>query len=479
VILAPLPISQLPPPSPKGKGHGPEDDLWREVMLGVHGKKVFGVPRWPQFVGFTKLGGMGSDNWGIEAAAAWYAHRPEKLIDGLDAGAWWRRLTSYYLGEVAGPGDLVYFQASEPVSSTYDGFWLGGVLAMLYLARRRGDGETEAAIGRLLAMWARVCALISGPAASEIEIIGLKGREVLKNSGHDIPSTLGIGGRSNPFHAKQDPRSLVLAEILGLPCSHPWPARDPWSNWYLQIASMLKGDFGLSVDEVADLRAVVGARPMGVGVAARDRLAAGLGSTKWKEFDVALFADALVGWMPQCPNGNSAYTPGSVLRLDGSRITHLYPWPGAKSSGLSSGFASLAGGELLVSSGYSTLPPQVISSPILRHWSFGPEGAFRVLGQAGGGDEGSPVDPGPEPEPPTGDRQEDQDRAAGLLLGLQVSKRDGGPRARLVGELTSGAVSTERMAQLVADARRLGVGPKQAQAEQWREAIAIMEGLAK
>jgi hypothetical protein len=89
--------------------------------------------------------------------------------------------------------------------------------------------------------------------------------------------------------------------------------------------------------------------------------------------------------------------------------------------------------------------------------------------------EPEPVDPGtePEPEPPFPDLA----NAADLIENLTVRKQKKNDKAQIVAQLRSGDLDDDALDNLIARVRDLGIGEGQEQADRWRQAIAILEGV--
>lgn len=462
------------PPIGRGKDAGPEDRLWRELMLALWGVPI-DRPTWPSQCSMRVYDKPSSRNWPPLSAATWYAADPTRAIDGRTAAQWWRDWCGWQLGEKrgnSGPEVLRFFGADEVLSNTYDGMTIGSALAVLWASRQRGDTVTEAAVSAYLAAWVTVAALASAAPCSSIQVHSLAGTAAPKlPAGMNLPSVAGIGARSTPNHAVADPRALLLAELIAWPgAAHPWPKKDPWDFWFLQIAARCEGDFGLAPDLTADARAVIRDND----VEAMDRLAAGLTGTSWVGFEIRRWKDLVVGIMPECRNGNTAWVPASAARPH-SVMELWFPWPKAKPGNLGSGRAWVddESGKLRVTSGFvkpaQPLPElQLPSEPPLRHWLFARDG-FRLMGEptsiGGSGGAGEPT-PDDIPPPP------DLHHAADLLAGLQLAAKDRGRRDAIVIALRAGDDPEPYLPIIRAWFRP---DSPQVQAAQWREALEILE----
>jgi hypothetical protein len=444
-ILQPVSPDTIPPLGP-GKDAQPEDRLWRELMLAL-AKRPIPNPTWPQLCSVHVYDRPTSRNWPPLSTATWYVADPDRVIDGRTAAQWWRDWSGWQLGSKSGPHRvrdtaaaeawwkqwnddpahrdsgpevLRVFGSDEVLSNTYDGMTIGSALAVLTTSRQRGDTVTAAAVSAFLAVWVAAAALASAAPSTAVHVHGLDGRGTPKlPQGLNLPAVVGIGARSTPNHAVADPRALLLAEMIAWPgARHPWPARDPWDFWFLQIAARCDGDFGLSPELTADARAVI----QNNDVEAMDRLAADLAGTAWVGFEIRRWSDLVVGIMPECRNGNTAWVPASAARPNGV-IELWFPWPKAKPGNLGSGRAEVdESGKLRVTSAFvkpaQPLPElQLPAEPPLRHWLFTREG-FRLAGQppAPGGTGGT-GEPGKDKQPgggPGGETPSVESRLAAL-----------------------------------------------------------------
>jgi hypothetical protein len=400
------------PPLGAGRDAQPEDRLWRELLLSLWGLPV-SEPMWPRFCSMHVYDQPSSRNWPALAAAAWIAAEPDRIIDGRSAPQWWQDWSGWQLSgkssphrvrdtaavadwwerwsadplrRDSAPAALRLFGSDEVLSNTYDGMTLGAALTALVVARRRQDLDTQAALSSALAVWVAANALAATAPADTLSIYNLEGTITPRlPQGANLPTLVGIGARSTPNHAAADPRALLLAELIDWPdAQHPWPLRDPWEYWFLQIAALCDNDFGLAPDLAADARAVISTSDPD----AMDRLATSLAGTRWVGFEIRRWPDLVVGIMPECRNGNTAWVPASAARPHG-RTELWFPWPKAKPGNLSSGKAWIDdSGTLRVASGFGDLPGLPLpAEPPLRHWIFAPEG-FQPAGAAPAGGAG-------------------------------------------------------------------------------------------
>lgn len=374
-LLSPAPISQIPPLG-KSKDANPEDVLWRLLMKAIYGLAVEDL--WSKWCRFAALAGQGSDNWPLMAAAVWLWSSSARVIEGFDARGWWRQFFRWQLGiDKDAPGDIIYFCMSEIWSNTYDGMNVGSVLAVRLWAIRNNDAELLDLTGRWLTVWCASLALASGPPPRKIlsHTPGKVSEIKLPKQGINLPSLVQIGGRSTPLHYIDDPRTMLFAEMIRWPnASHPWPKRDAWEFWFLQISSMCGDDFiDGHVADSALRRAVEGS------LDACDYLVARLSGVRFKgNFEVWRWDDGTVlGIMPEVINGNTGAVLASVILPDGT-CEHLYPWEGAKPKDMGSGRARVEAGAVWAESSYGKCGP--VSLPAgepARKWIFGPEG-FKV-----------------------------------------------------------------------------------------------------
>ncbi len=463
------------PPLGKGRQGGDEDVLWREMIAAINGIRL--PPEvWKKRAGNVQgLAGMGSDNHGQMSWAVWYLLEPDREFFGLTARQAWRQLSAWFLGTQPPPveGDLCFFQASEPLSNDYDGYTLGSWLAVWDRALATGDQETAEAMKGLVVAWAAIVALSSMPPASGIISHHLEGSNTIRNPSLTL-ARVAVGARSTAQHLHADPASLILTDLIGYPGTHPQPnngKKGPFNFWYLQISGRRAGKW-LPADIAADLRATIDG-----DLEAADRVAALVPQTaRWKgTIEIWRWQDLVLGVVPKCLNGNTAWNPLSVVHRDGP-LESWFPWPKPKSKNLDSANVRIENGEAHVQSGFGALPSfRLPDAAPLRRYVLDEKNGFRVEGA----DVVSvPKEPEPKREPViTGDRTSDRAaelaRAIDLLAGLKLGNKQRAQQAQVVADLRQGA---NPQSVLPAIRTWFRVDATQEQSARWREAIAILEG---
>jgi hypothetical protein len=482
-VLTPVPeIKQFSdiPPIGKGKGIGPEDFLWREVVALVN-RVPLEKATWPQHAGnFEGLGGEGSDNHGQMASAAWYLAEPKTRIAGRTAAEFWLQCAAGQLGEWAdAPGDAGLFQLSEPTSNDYDGYTVGGSWCTVWdRALATGDSETAAAMEKLVTTWAAMVTLMSTwPTADSFVVHRLKEDTTHKNPSRTL-SRCSAGARSTSSHLHADPASLILTDLIRFPGKHPHPKGDPWDFWYLQITAR-RADW-LPESIAADMRAVIADHDL----AAADRVAALIpASARWKGnsgIEIRRWEDGtVVGIVAECLNGNTGWLPTSIV-VPGQPAEHCWPWNEAKPKNLDACQVTEDGGQVIVRVEPDRLSPITLPpTPPARVYRFF-LGGFEVNGQTGQtGKAGTqPVEKTKEPELIKETSRfpgpVDLGAVAGIVESLSLARRDKELQAQLVSELRS--ASPRPLPEIAADLERFGIGDAQVQAGPWREAIRMLRG---
>jgi len=369
------------PPLGTGREAGPEEFLSRELLLAVNDSPS-PTSVWMQKAGsFGGLAGLGSDNHVVMASAVWALVDPERQLNGLRARDWWMQLAAWYLGATspAPPGDLRYFQASEPWSNDYDGFTVGSWLAVWDRALADRDRGLAVAMERLVTTWAAGATLMSTwPTAATLISHTLAGTSEIHNPSHTL-TRVAVGARSTNQHLAADPSALLLTELIGFPGTHPQPARNVLDFWYIQISS--RRVQWLPDGAARDMRQSI----ISHNLAATDRVAALIpAATRWKGdygIEIRRWTDGtVVGVVPRVLNSNTAWIPAAVARPNVPAQT-WFPWPRPKAGDLGSGKVSEADGQLIVSSGFGTLPPLDLPSAVpSRVYRFNAQGFNRVSG---------------------------------------------------------------------------------------------------
>lgn len=375
--------SDIPPlPAKKGKNAGPEDRLWRELLAAHYSIKPQSE-QWARMAGnFNGLSGMGSDNHIVMASAVWYCTEPNRRINGLTAAEFWRTTAEWFLNLDAepGPGDLRYFQASEPLSNNYDGYTVGSWCAVFRAAIRTQDQETAALMERLILTWARVVALCSvSNTGSRIISHDLTGDHEIRNPSQTI-ARAPAGSRSTPQHLHADPCALLLTDIIDWPGTHKHPDRDPWDFWYLQLSAGISKSF--RDQDKSEIRAVLDGDLKAEQLMVEKIQNTGLGgqSPIWKgPIEIWRWGrgNRILVLVPECLNGNTSWIMAGLANRNGT-LESWWPWPKPKCGNLGSGAVMVDGNEILISSAYGRLTPLVLDSKPDRRYRLDQQG-FHVL----------------------------------------------------------------------------------------------------
>jgi hypothetical protein len=346
-------IPPLPSSSSSKKDKKPEDYLYNTLMRAVYGLPV-DPALYTRYARFTPLAGPGSDNWPLMAAGTWLWSSPFTRIDDFDAIGWWTHFFLWQLGQtttsdISAPGDLKFFEMSEPKSNNYGGMICGSVLSVrLWACRKLQSSNTDPRVsevfrlsGLWLSKWALLHSLFAlpGPLVSATVLTPGKSSTLpLPNRPINLPILTQDGSRSTPSHIIGDPRQLILAELLDYPNrSHPWPSRDPFEYWYLILCRMLK-DSGDELDTAYDVwcHAALKSAENGnavIRVTEDQKLLTGL---RWKPYTLYLFSDgSKLGLIPSPINGNTAPIHASLIRPSspGSGVVSVSCWPWSKPKG--------------------------------------------------------------------------------------------------------------------------------------------------
>lgn len=360
-LMNPVDLTEAGWPAPTSrKDLNPEDLMIRELAVASCGH-IPSTRNWLNFAGrFESLAGQGSDNWAELGAAAWYLVSPDTKVESFGANRtahdWWQYLAHYYLGNIKGaPGDLGFFMASEPRSTTYDGFTVGSWLAVLDCAITRGDTSTANSVRQLIEVYCAMVTLMSvGRFSPIIYSHHLDGTDRIKNPAQ-IPTVATVGARSTPYHLVADPAALLLTDVLGHPGRHPHPQRDPHSFWFVNISSRRAGKW-IDSDKVAIMQKALqsGSRDH------LDTVASLIPSTvRWKGnngIEIRCYysgpVQSVVGVLDECLNGNTAY---NMISAFDHNQHNFFPWPKAKCGGLGSGQIKEEDGKIYCLSEYGEL----------------------------------------------------------------------------------------------------------------------------
>ena len=360
----------------------PEDFLCRELLLAVN-RSPSPTALWRHTAGsFVGLAGLGSDNHVVMASAIWALVDPDRQLNGLRARDWWIQLAKWYLGATspAPPGDLCFFQASEPWSNDHDGLTVGSWLAVWDKALTDRDLTLAAAMERLVTTWAAGATLMSTwPTAGTLISHTLAGSREIHNPSHTL-TRVPVGARSTNRHLDADPSALLLTELIGFPGTHPQPAHSILDFWYIQISSRRLQ--WLAEGVAADMRQAI----IDHDLDAADRVAAVIPhEARWKGnfgIEIRRWRDGtVVGVVPKVLNSHTAWIPVAVARPN-NPAEAWFPWPRPRAGDLGSGKVSEKGGKLIVSSGFGTLPPlDLPSAAPSRIYRFNAQGFKRVSGE--------------------------------------------------------------------------------------------------
>lgn len=453
------------PPLGKGRQAGPEDYLWRELIAAWAGFD-YGSQAWRQRAGNVQaLAGQGSPNHAQLSFAVWYLLAPEERVGGRTAREFWRALARWQLGVESPPaaGVAGFLECSEPGSNDYQGYSVGSWLAVLDRALR-DDPETAAELQPLIRTWAAVTTLFSVRPASSILLHGLGGDVGIRNPSRTL-ARLPVGARSTAQHLHADPGALILTDLIGYPGDHPQPSRDPLEFWYLMISSARRD--WLKPEDAAAMRAAIDG-----GFGALDCVATMIpATTKWVgRLESWRWADRALGIVPRCLNGNTSWNPLAIAHRNG--VLEIWnPWPKPKCPGLGEGRAEVRDGAAMCWSGYGKLPSALLpGEPPLRRYIFDQDGMHVEAGGDAVAVIHQPDAALPTPTDPTAPAA-DLSRVRAIVEGLRLGNHDRQNRARALDALSR----NDPRAALDA-VRAFGIGPGQAQAVAWREAIAMLEG---
>lgn len=376
-------IPPLPSSSSAKKDKKPEDYLNNTLIRAVYGLPV-DPSLYTQYARFTPLAGPGSDNWPLMAAGTWLWSSPLTLIDDWNARDWWIQFFRWQLGierasdpmrltSRTAPGDLGFFEMSEPRSNTYSGMITGSVLAVRWWAVKNSHSMLKELSGLWLSKWTLLHSLFAlpGPLVSATVLTpdksSLSSALKLPNRPINLPILTQDGSRSTPLHIIGDPRQLILAELLDYPSrSHPWTAKDPFEYWYLILCHMLRDagdDFGISPENLRVCHSWISISERGVSQLTH-ALLRDLSGLKWKPFSLYLFSDgSKLGLLPSPVNGNTAPIHASLIRPSSSSkgvdSVSCWPWSKPKNQPVGSGRAevdSLGDRLLRVSSALGECP---------------------------------------------------------------------------------------------------------------------------
>lgn len=367
-------------PQPTGDRIGPEKMLTPDLMRAISRVPLASGKIWrdqaaPTYQPWVVTGSM---NWPTLAGAIRLWEKPEEVMAERDAPGWWRQWFRWQLGRDGdAPGCLGLFQGTEVQSNNYDGLTVGAVCAVRLWALRNDHAELRELTGAWLTVYAALATLGAMPWPNDLKSHVPEGVFDVKLPRDTVGAyRLQIGGRSTNQHYVDDCGSLLLSELIDWPgAKHPWPAKSPWSYWYLQVADLLQGDTGIPADVQATLRSAVETGDL----TALDKAASLLEGVKFAEMEILRWPGQSAGMMPHIVNGNTAAVMGSTLRADGS-AAHLFPWPKPKPGNLGSGQASidLDTHTLHAKSAFGETSIGLPAEPPVRHWKLDQQGIRRV-----------------------------------------------------------------------------------------------------
>lgn len=468
------------PPLGKGRDAKDEDKLWRELIAAVFSLPALGHA-WRKRAGnLEALANEGSDNHAALSYAIHYLVEPDKTINGMTGREMARLYPRLMLGleRERASGDAGYFQASEPASNNYDGYTVGAWLAILDRALEISDTETVKEWMPLIHAWCAVTALMSSTPVPQITRHAVDGTTTIRNPSVTL-TRLSVGSRSTPHHLHADPAALILTDLINFPGSHPHPDRDPFDYFYLIISGRRSPqEWGIS-REFRELAYSVISGDMREGV---DRLAAYIPPTaRWVgRIEVWRGESQIVGFVPKRLNGNTGWNTLSIIEK--GRVLHNWnPWPTAKSKELGTGYVTVDYNmrTLHTGSAFVDFAPVVVTDQNMRRLVFDSSG-FSLDGVAVIGSD-TDLTPAPEPEPveptpavDTTTREASIHKAAQLIRSLNLARKQQADQIRILSSLEAGRVSAADVAT-VKSWFRPDSGQKQADA--WREAVKILEGL--